>query len=96
MRSTSNLAIVSLIAGILGWTILPFISSIVAVVTGHYARAEIRREPERLEGDGLAVAGLVLGYSLIIISLAALALLVLFFGGVAVLLGWLGFNGHLG
>ena len=96
MRSSSNLAIISLVMGILGWTVVPFIGSVIAVVTGHLARAEIRREPERLEGDGMAVAGLVLGYSLIIISLIGLALLVLFFGGLAVLLGWLGLSGHLG
>lgn len=95
MRSTSGLAIVSLVSGILGWNFLPFIGSVVAVITGHLARAEIRREPERLEGDGLAVAGLVLGYSLILISLIGLALLILFFGGLAVLFGWLGWHGHL-
>ena len=96
MRSNSNLAIVSLVSGILGWTFVPLLGSLIAVITGHLARAEIRREPERLDGDGLAVAGLILGYSLIIITILSLALLILFFGGVAVLLGWLGLNGHLG
>ncbi len=96
MRSNSNLAIISLVSGILGWTALPFIGSLVAVITGHLARAEIRREPERLDGDGMAVAGLVLGYAMLVISIAALAMLILFFGGVAVLLGWLGLSGHLG
>jgi small-conductance mechanosensitive channel len=95
VRINSNLAIVSLVSGILGWTFVPFLGSLIAVVTGHLARAEIRREPERLEGDGMAVGGLILGYSLLIICLVCLALLILFFGGIAVLLGWLGFNGHL-
>ena len=60
MRQTSALAVVSLVAGVLGWTLLPFLGSIAAVVTGHMARSEIRRAPDRLEGDGLAIAGLVL------------------------------------
>ena len=96
MRSTSSLAIISLVSGILGWTFIPFIGSLVAVVTGHMARAEIRREPERLEGDGFAVAGLILGYSLLIVCVLTVALVVMFFGGLAVLLGWLGLSGHLG
>ena len=80
-RQTSPLAIVSLVSGILGWTLLPFLGSIAAVVCGHMARGEIRREPDRLEGDGLAVAGLVLGYlSIALGALFALAFF-LFFGG---------------
>jgi len=96
LRSTSSLAIVSLVSGLLGWSFVPWIGSVVAVVTGHMARAEIRREPERLEGDGMAVAGLVLGYAMLALSLVGMALVVLFFGGIAVVLGFLGLNGHLG
>ncbi len=63
-RTTSTMAIVSLVFGILSWLLLPFIGAIVAVVCGHLARSEIRRAPVDtvLEGDGMAVAGLVLGY----------------------------------
>ena len=93
---TSNLAIISLVSGILGWTLLPWIASIVAIVTGHMARAEIRRSARTIEGDGLALSGLVLGYAMIAISFIGLMLILLFFGGLAVLLGWLGFSGHLG
>jgi hypothetical protein len=42
-RQTSTLAIISLVAGILGWTVVPFFGSIAAVVCGHMARKEIRR-----------------------------------------------------
>ncbi|MFC5579958.1 DUF4190 domain-containing protein [Rhodanobacter terrae] len=61
---TNSLAIVSLIFGILAWCVLPFIGAIVAIVCGHLARGEIRRAAadRPVEGDGLAVAGLVLGY----------------------------------
>jgi len=64
VSSTSSLAIVSLVFGILTWCLLPFIGAIVAIVCGHLARSEIRRAPvgTSMEGDGMAVAGLVLGY----------------------------------
>ena len=80
-RQTSTLAVVSLIFGITGWTVLPVIGGIVAIVTGHLARGEIRREPERLQGDGLAVGGLVLGYAALALAVLAALVFVLFFGG---------------
>ena len=89
IRPTSTTAIVSLVSGLLGWTVLPFIGSIVAIVTGHMARAEIRRDPQKLQGDGLAVAGLILGYAGVVIGLmVVLALLLL--GGLAALLALAG------
>lgn len=87
-RQTSTLAIVSLVTGILGWTLLPWLGSLIAIVTGHLARGEIRRAPDRLEGDGLAVAGLVLGYAMLALTVLGLLVVVLFFGGLV----WLGFN----
>ncbi|WP_149193293.1 DUF4190 domain-containing protein [Luteimonas suaedae] len=86
MRQSHPLAVISLISGILGVLPFPLMASLVAVVTGHLARAEIRRAPERYEGDGLALAGLILGYTMIVLSLVLLTTLVLFFGGLA----WLG------
>lgn len=62
-RSTSTLAVVSLVFGILAWLVLPLIGALVAIVCGHLARSEIRRMPEgALEGNGMAIAGLSLGY----------------------------------
>ena len=94
-KQTSNLAIISLVSGILGWTFVPWIGSIVAIITGHMARAEIRRNAETMEGDGLAIGGLVLGWSMVALSIIGLIMVVLFFGGLAVLLGWLGATGQL-
>lgn len=71
---TSGLAIGALICGIAEIFTLGF-AAIPAVILGHLARQNIRRTGER--GDGMAVAGLVLGYlgigiwTLIIIALAA-------------------------
>lgn len=95
IRQTSTLAVVSLVFGILGWTLLPFIGSLVAVVCGHMARGEIRRSQGALEGDGMAVAGLVLGYIVIGLSLLAVLAAILFFGGLAALVGLAGMNGSL-
>ena len=90
IRQTSALAIVSLVAGVLGWTLLPFLGSIAAVVTGHMARSEIRRAPDRLEGYGLAIAGLVLGYLSIALGVLLVFAVFLFFGGLAAFLAFAG------
>ena len=56
---TNGLAIGAMICGIAEIFTLGF-AAIPAVILGHLARAQIRRTGER--GDGMAVAGLVLGY----------------------------------
>ncbi|RPD85921.1 DUF4190 domain-containing protein [Luteimonas sp. 100069] len=81
VRRSSTLAVISLVAGILGWSALPVIGSIVAIVTGHLARAEIRRQPQTLEGDGLAIAGLTLGYTMVALAIVGMLFVLLFFGG---------------
>lgn len=80
---TSALAIVSLIFGILAWVMLPVLGPIVAVITGHMARAEIRRSQGQMTGDGLAVGGLVLGYLQFALLVVGVIFLFLFFGGIA-------------
>lgn len=50
---TNAFAVVSLVLGLLGGNLL-------AVIFGHVARGQMRRTGER--GDGMAIAGLVLGY----------------------------------
>jgi len=95
LKRTSSLAIISLVSGLLGWTLVPWLGSIAAIITGHMARAEIKREPDTVEGDGLAITGLVLGYAMVAISLLVVLMIVLFFGGLAVFLAWMGASGHL-
>jgi hypothetical protein len=58
----SSLAIVSLVTGILGLTLLPILGSIIALITGYMARNEIRDSAGALGGDSLALVGLVLGW----------------------------------
>ncbi len=57
---TNTLALVSLISGIVSWFMVPVIGGVVAVVTGHMAKGQIRRTGE--QGDTFATVGLVLGY----------------------------------
>jgi hypothetical protein len=64
---TSGLAIASLVLGLL-W--IYWIGSVLAVVFGHIALNEMRKNP-LVTGRGLAVAGLILGY----LGLGILALL---------------------
>ncbi|MGA8276750.1 MAG: DUF4190 domain-containing protein [Rhodanobacteraceae bacterium] len=83
---TSGSAIASLVLGVLAWCVLPFIGAVIAVVLGHIARGEIRRaEPGTVEGDGLAIAGLILGW----VQLAFVGGLVfLFVGGLGLLVAF--------
>jgi len=67
----SNMALASLILGILGWTLLPTLGAIAAVITGHMAKKEIRENAGALGGDGMATAGLILGYANLAITLCA-------------------------
>lgn len=58
---TNVLAILSLVFSCLGAIfILPFIGSVAGVVMGHLARKQIPTTGE--QGDGLAKAGLIVGY----------------------------------
>lgn len=87
--STNTLAIVSLVFGILTWVVLPVIGALVAIVCGHLARSEIRRAPIGLqeEGNGMALAGLILGYLHIVlvplVVLAIVGVLVLHVGAIS-------------
>jgi hypothetical protein len=58
----STMAIVSLIAGILGLTVLPLIGGVVALFTGYSARREIDESYGELGGEGYATAGIVMGW----------------------------------
>jgi hypothetical protein len=88
---TSGMAVASLVMGILGWTVLPLLGSILAIVFGYSARNEIRQRPGELEGEGMAVAGLVLGWLMVGASVLLLCL-----GGVGIcfFFGLVGASGY--
>lgn len=70
---TNAMALVAFALSVLGCLLAP--AALGAVVCGHIARSQIRKTGEA--GDSWALAGLVLGYLLIALSLAGL----LIFGG---------------
>lgn len=85
---TSVLAIVSLVAGILSWIMLPIVGAIGAVICGHMARRDIREARGALGGDGLAVGGLLLGYIHLVVIVLGILAVVLFLGGLGALLAF--------
>lgn len=84
---SSTLAIVSLIAGILAFVMLPVIGSIVALWAGYAARKETRATPPIASGDGMATAGIILGWIHIVLIVVSLCCAILYFGFFAALLG---------
>jgi hypothetical protein len=94
-RQTCNTAMISLIFGILSWVLLPFIGAVIAIISGHMARSEIRRSQGALDGDGLAVGGLVLGYLHLAVILLFLVAVFLFLGGLAFFVALAHHTGHV-
>jgi Domain of unknown function (DUF4190) len=62
LPKTSGAAIASLVCGILGFLTGP-ITGIPALITGHIARKRIRNSGGTLAGSGMALTGLILGYT---------------------------------
>jgi hypothetical protein len=63
----SGLAIASLVGGVLSLG-LGFLTGIPAVICGHLGRARIRKSGGGLRGKGMALAGVVLGYLMSVVS----------------------------
>ncbi|CDK00806.1 conserved hypothetical protein [Microbacterium sp. C448] len=77
---TNTLAIVSLISAIVGFVLIPFVPSIVAVITGHMSLGQIKRTGE--QGRGLGLAGTIIGWvgvGLWVLALIALLAFLPFF-----------------
>jgi hypothetical protein len=83
-RKTEPLAIMSLVfsgIAICGFCCGLFIvAAIAGVVCGHLALSKIKANPE-LEGHGLAMSGIIIGY----VAIGLVLIRVLFFGGLAAL-----------
>ena len=85
-RKTCGLAIASLVLGIVSVPMMcccgaGLVAAILAIVFGHLAIGQIRRSEGRLDGKGMAVAGLVVGYA----SVALQILVIIFFVASAIL-----------
>ena len=80
----STLATVSLVSAILGFIFVPVIGTIVALITGYMARSETRSIPPRASGDGLATAGIIMGWiqvALVVIGICCFIAYLVFFVG---------------
>jgi hypothetical protein len=74
-QRTSGYAIASLVLGVTGLFVFPIVLSLLAVIFAGKAREEMRANPG-VSGEGLATAGLVLGWvGLVIGAIGVLALL---------------------
>jgi hypothetical protein len=76
MPHNSTLAIISLISGIVGWSVVPFLGAIVAIITGHMAKSEIKKSGGMVTGNGMATIGLILGYLSIALGVCLICVLV--------------------
>ena len=79
-KKTAGVAVASLVLGILGLILIGPLGSIPAVICGHLALSRLRKNPEGLGGDGLATAGLIMGYiqiGLMVVMLPLLAAIIL-------------------
>ena len=73
----SGLAITSLVLGILSLVCFGFLAGIPAIICGHIARARSRRYPAVYGGAGMALAGLIMGYVGLVMTLVILPALLL-------------------
>lgn len=83
-QQSSSLAVISLIAGIASFFIVPLLGAIAAVITGGMAKKEIRQSGGRMSGLGMANWGVALGWINIGFSVIGLCL------GLLVMVGAIG------
>ena len=84
-QQTSSLAVISLIAGIASFFIVPILGALAAIITGNMAKKEIRQSAGRYSGMAMAKWGTILGWiniavGLIVGCLVLLAVLGVFAG----------------
>jgi hypothetical protein len=77
-RATDGLAIASLVLGLLTLLCCGVFTGIPAIICGHISLLKVSRNPN-LQGKGMAIAGLVLGY----VGTIGTILYFVFFGGMA-------------
>lgn len=79
-RQTDGMAVASLAMGIGSFLVCPLLCAILAIVFGYMARKNIEESGGVLEGDGFAVAGIILGW----VNIGVVALVAIIFIIIAV------------
>ena len=82
-QQTSSLAVISLIAGIASFFIVPILGALAAIITGNMAKKEIRQGAGRYTGMGMAKWGVILGWINIAVGLIGVCLFLLAILGVS-------------
>ncbi|MGU3356263.1 DUF4190 domain-containing protein [Microbacterium sp. M4A5_1d] len=78
-QKTNTLAIVSMIASIVGFIwLLPVIGSVAGVIMGHISLSQIKRTNEN--GRGMALAGLIVGYAGLALAIVGIIIVASFIG----------------
>ncbi len=72
------MALTSMILGICGLVVAWIFTAIPAVICGHIARRQIRESGGRQTGDGMAIAGLITGYLVIILTVVLVIGVIIF------------------
>ena len=72
-QETDGKAVGSLVLGILAMFPFGFLTGIPAIILGHLSRKSIRESLGRLRGEGMALAGLIMGY----VSIAAVPVILI-------------------
>ena len=67
-----GLAITSFVLGLLSLSCFGFLAGVPAIICGHVARGRARREPSQYGGAALALAGLIMGYVGVLVTLVIL------------------------
>jgi len=59
---TSSDATISLVLGIIGFLVVPFVLSVLAMIYGQRAYENVKKHRDFLSGEPIALAGLILGF----------------------------------
>jgi hypothetical protein len=79
-KKTAGVAVASLVCGILGLICFGPLGAIPAVICGHIARSRIRESAGALGGEGMALAGLILGY----VSIGLMVVMIPMYAAIAI------------
>ncbi len=69
-----GMAVTSLVLGISSMVCFGFLTGIPAIILGHIAHGRSRKAPEQYAGSGLAIAGFVMGYASLLMTLIVVML----------------------
>ncbi len=74
-RKVDDMAVISLVCALVSFIAIPFFPAVAAIALGFVSRQRIREAAGRLGGEGLALAGIVVGIFNVALCLGVLMLL---------------------